>query len=257
MATWSPQQYQKFSDLRNRPCRDLATHVDLPDARRVIDLGCGPGNLGGIAADCWPKASIKGIDSSPAMIETARKSFPQQQWLLGDINDWAGCDERSDIVFSNAALQWVANHAEVFPKLLAHANPGGALAVQMPAYRAPQYDILREMAARPGWRRSFPEGRANEWRSHELDFYYDTLKPHASHLDLWATEYWQVMTDISGVVEFYKGTGLRPYLDAIEDAAERQSFLDEYARRLSDVFPRSATGEVFFPMRRIFIIAYR
>jgi trans-aconitate 2-methyltransferase len=255
MGAWSPQQYQKFSDLRNRACRDLAVHVEVPEARRVVDLGCGPGNLGGIAPDYWPRASIKGIDSSPAMIETARQSFPRHEWVLGDISEWAESEERCDIVFSNAALQWAPNHGELFPKLLNHVNPGGALAVQMPGYRAPQYEILREMAAAPRWRRWFPEGRAREWRCYELDSYHDLLKPRASRLDLWATEYWQVMADVNGIVEFYKSTGLRPYLDPMEDAAERQHFLDEYAGRLGGVFPRAATGEIFFPMRRIFIVA--
>ena len=257
MASWSPQQYQKFSDLRNLPCRDLASHIHVAEPRRVVDLGCGPGNLGGIAPDYWPNASLHGIDSSPAMIETARRTHPEVDWRLGDVNQWAAGEERGDIVFSNSALQWVDDHASLFPKLLSHAEPGGALAVQMPGYRAPQYDLLREMAAAPGWRRWFPEGRVEEWHSHELDFYYNVLKPHAAHLDLWATEYWQVMPDIHGVLEFYKSTGLRPYLGPIEDAAERQRFLDEYARLVDHVFPHAASGEVLFPLRRIFIVAYR
>ncbi len=257
MGAWSPRQYQKFSDLRNRACRDLAAHVEVAEARRVVDLGCGPGNLGGIAPDYWPRASIKGIDSSPEMIEAARRSFPGHEWLLGDIAEWAESEERCDIVFSNAALQWVPDHGGLFPKLFRHVNPGGALAVQMPAYDAPQYEILREMAAAGRWRRWFPEGRAREWRCHELDFYHDLLKPQAARLDLWATEYWQVMADVNGIVEFYKSTGLRPYLDPIGDAGERERFLEEYAGRLDGVFRHAAGGGVFFPMRRIFIIAGR
>lgn len=258
MASWNPRQYQKFSDLRNRPCRDLATHVDVPQTRRVIDLGSGPGNLGGIAPDCWPNASLTGIDSSPTMLETARRDYPQFEWRQGDIAEWAAGGERADIVFSNAALQWLPDHGALFPKLLTHVEPGGALAVQMPGtYLAPQHQILRDMAASPDWRRWFPDGRAREWHSHDLDFYYETLAPIASRLDLWATDYFQVVPTLESIVEFYKSTGLRPYLAPIGDAAERDRFLAEYLEKLRPVFPPSPTGAVFFPMRRIFIVAYR
>jgi trans-aconitate 2-methyltransferase len=259
MSSWSPQQYLKFGDLRARPCRDLATRVELTDARRVIDLGCGPGNLGDIAAGCWPGASILGIDSSPAMIETARAAHPEYEWRIGDIVDWAGSDgERYDVVFSNAALQWVPDHGVIFPRLFEHVAPGGALAVQMPGnYHAPPHQILREMAASPGWKRWFPDGRAREWHSHNLDFYYDALAPQAARLDLWATEYLQVMSNVEAIVEWYKATGLRPYLDPIVEDAERRRFLAEYLEKLRPHYPLSASGSVLFPFRRIFIVAYR
>jgi trans-aconitate 2-methyltransferase len=258
MASWNPRLYQKFSDLRNRPCRDLAARIAVAAPHRVVDLGCGPGNLGDIAAQCWPQASLTGIDSSPAMLETARQAHPEYEWRLGDIAEWAGCEERGDIVFSNSALQWVPGHDTLLPKLLGHVNPAGALAVQMPGtYRAAQHQILRDMAASPDWRRWFPEGRAREWHTHDLDFYYETLAPLAARLDLWATEYFQVVPSLESIVEFYKSTGLRPFLGPIEDAAARQRFLAEYLEKLRPVFQASSKGEVFFPMRRIFIIAYR
>jgi trans-aconitate 2-methyltransferase len=258
MASWSPQQYVKFSDLRNRPCRDLAMRVQVPGAGRVVDLGCGPGNLGEIAPQYWPHASLTGIDSSPAMLETARQAHPNYEWRQGDIADWAASEEQCDIVFSNAALQWLDDHGALFPKLFEHVLPGGALAVQMPGtYEAAQHQILRDMAAAPAWRRWFPDGRAREWRSQNLDFYYEALAPVASSLDLWATEYFQIVPNVEAIVEFYKATGMRPYLGPIEDPAEKQRFLDEYLEKLRPVFPPSSNGVVLFPMRRVFIIAYR
>jgi len=259
MPTWSPRQYLKFADLRARPCRDLAARVDLFNVRRVIDLGCGPGNLGEIGGEYWPRASIVGIDSSPAMIEAARAAQPGHRWQAGDIVDWAASDrERYDIVFSNAALQWVDDHAALFPKLFEHIEPGGAFAAQMPGnYHAPQHRILREMAASKEWQRWFPDGRAAEWHAHDLDFYYDALAPLASRLDLWATEYLQVMNNVEAIVEWYKATGLRPYLDPIAEESERQRFLDEYLEQLRPIYPPVAAGGVLFPFRRIFIVAYR
>jgi trans-aconitate 2-methyltransferase len=192
------------------------------------------------------------------MVEKARAAHPQCEWRIGDITEWADSGERFDLVFSNAALQWTPDHAALFPKLLRQVAPGGALAVQIPGnYDGPSNLLMRGLAASPGWRRWFPTGRAKEWHTHDLAFYYDAVTPHAARLDLWATEYWHVLPDTAAIVEFYKGTGLRPYLDAIEDAAERERFLAEYLERLLPAFPPRQDGAVLFPFRRIFIVAYR
>ena len=232
--------------------------VAVPEARYVVDLGCGPGNLAEITPECWPRATLSGIDGSTAMIESARKAHPGVEWRLGDIGEWASGGERADVVFSNAALQWVGDHASLFPRLLEHVNPGGALAVQMPGtYKMAQHQILRDMAAASEWRRWFPDGTAREWHAHDLDFYYDVLAPVASRLDFYATEYVQPVASVDAIVEFYKSTGLRPYLAPITDEQERERFLAEYLEKLRPVYPPSANGMVLFTMRRIFMIAYR
>ena len=258
MASWNPKQYLQFADLRSRPCHDLANRVGIPHAGRIVDLGCGTGNSTEVLAARWPDASITGIDSSPAMIDAARSASPNGDWRAGNIEDWlASPDERYDLVFSTAALQWVGNHARLFPALFAHVEPGGALAVQMPCnYHTHQNRIPRELAASPKWRRWFPEGRAQEWFSYEPDFYYDLLAPLASRLDIWTSEYLQPMADAEAIVDWYKGTGLRPYLEAIGDDAERRRFLSEYLARLRPHYPARASGGVLFAFRRVFIVAY-
>src|SRR5246127_983394 len=127
MPAWNSEQYLKFADERTRPCRDLAARIAVPDARRVIDLGCGPGNSTEVLASRWPDAEITGLDSSEAMLETARKLQPEREWLKGDIVEWAGDDggPRYDVVFANASLQWIPDHSETFPRLLAPAAPAG------------------------------------------------------------------------------------------------------------------------------------
>jgi trans-aconitate 2-methyltransferase len=259
MPTWNPGQYLKFAEERTRPSRDLAARVDVWRPLRIIDLGCGPGNSAEAIAQRWPDAAITGLDSSPSMIDAARAMRPDCEWRAGDIAEWAASShERFDVVFSNAALQWVGDHASLFPRLFEHVETGGALAVQAPGnYDGPSNRAMRALAASGGWRRWFPEGRTNEWHTHDLDFYYDALAPHAARLDLWATEYWHAMPNAGAIVEFYKGTGLRPYLDAIGDAGERERFLVEYLERLSPLFPPRPDGAVLFPFRRIFIVAYR
>jgi len=259
MASWNPAQYLTFSEWRTRPSRDLVQRILVQAPRRIVDLGCGPGNSTAVCRERWPDASILGLDSSTEMIETARGTCPSQDWRVADIGDWiqhAPDSERFDVIFSSAALQWVKGHCDVFPRLVERLNPGGVLAVQMPAYDAIPNRVMRELAARESWRKWFPEGRANEWRSHALEFYRATLARRARHLDLWATDYFQVMPHLGAIVEWYKSTGLRPYLDRIADADEQDRFLDDYKARLSPFFPESEPGIVPFLFRRIFVVAH-
>ena len=258
MPTWNPVNYERYLDLQTRPSRDLVQRVPI-SPKRIIDLGCGPGNSAALCAERWPSALIVGLDSSSEMIESARTTQPTKKWQLGDIEasirqenaseDWV------DLIFSSAALQWVEDHAGIFPTPVTELAPGGVLACQMPAYNALPNQVMREMAASPRWLRWFPNGRAKEWCSHSLDFSYTVLAASAKWLDLWATDYLQIMPEVDQIVEWYKSTGLRPYLDCIQDEQQRKEFLDEYKSRLSPLYPRSETGEVPFLFRRIFIAA--
>jgi trans-aconitate 2-methyltransferase len=229
MSGWNPNQYLKFAAERTQPCRDLAARIAVSSPRRVIDLGCGPGNSSAVLIDHWPDAEFTGLDSSAEMIDRARREYPRQHWIAGDIAEWAAAsDGQFDVVFSNAAMQWVEDHAAVYPRLLSRVAPGGALAIQIPG-----------------------------WHHHEMEFYYDTLAPVAARLDLWATEYLHVLADVEAIVEWYRGTGLRPFLEVLETDAERQRFAADYLASLRPHFPPRAAGGVLFPFRRIFLIAYK
>jgi trans-aconitate 2-methyltransferase len=255
VPTWNADQYLRFADERTRPCRDLAAAVALAAPRRIVDLGCGPGNSTAVLAARWPAAEIVGLDSSDAMIAAARRDAPERTWILGDIASWTG--DPFDLVFSNAALQWVPDHARVYPRLLAQVAPGGALAVQMPCnFDASAHEAMRAIAARPEWRHHF-SGGVREWHVHPAPFYYDVLAPHASRVDLWETEYFHVMPGPAAIVEWYKGTGLRPFLDPLPDEAARQRFLADYLDAVTTAYPSQSDGRVVFPFRRLFVIAYR
>jgi len=257
MSGWNPDQYLKFAEERTRPCQELAARIGAERVRRIIDLGCGPGNSTRVLAARWPHAEITGLDSSPEMIAAARESALEVRWVLGDIAEWAaGGGGEFDIVFSNAALQWVRDHAAVFPRLFARVAAGGALAVQVPGnYDAPQHRLLREMAARPAWRR-WCSGGMHDWHSHELDFYYDLLAPLAGRLDLWATEYAHILPGPEGIVEWYRGTGMRPYLEAISSLEERERFAAEFLEGVRGLYPARRDGRVLFPFRRNFVVAH-
>jgi trans-aconitate 2-methyltransferase len=256
MPTWNAGQYLRFADERTRPCRDLAAAVALEAPRRIVDLGCGPGNSTAVLAARWPAAEILGIDSSEAMIAAARRDAPDRAWVVGDIASWSA-DEPYDLVFANAALHWVPDHAAQYPRLLAQAAPGGALAAQVPHNQdSPAHEAMRAVAARPAWQTHFAGG-VRQWHVHPVDFYYDLLAPRASRLDLWETEYLHVMADAAAIVEWYKGTGLRPFLDRLPDDAARKAFLDEYREAVAEAYPPRPDGRLLFPFRRLFLIAYR
>jgi trans-aconitate 2-methyltransferase len=193
------------------------------------------------------------------MIAAARAAQPDRSWAVGDIGEWAlqplKPGEQLDLIFSSAALQWVEDHATLFPRLIQKLSPGGILAAQMPAYDAIPNQMMRDMASSERWRQWFPDGRAKEWCSHPLEFYYAALAGRAKWLDLWATDYMQIMPDVEGIVEWYKSTGLRPYLDLIKDNGQHQDFLDEYRSRLEAFYPKSEAGGVPFLFRRLFIVA--
>lgn len=256
MPSWNSDQYLKFAAERTQPAVDLAARIALDVPRRAIDLGCGPGNSTSVLARRWPAAELTGLDSSAAMLATARKDFPAWTWLEADIATWCA-SESFDVVFTNAALQWVPDHARTFPHLLAQVAPGGAFAVQMPAnFDAPPHRVMRELGASAAWRGHFASP-PREWHVHPPEFYYDALAPHASRVDLWTTDYLHVLADLDGIVEWYKGTGLRPWLDALPDADTRTRFLADYRAALAPHFPPRADGRVLFPFRRLFGIAYR
>ena len=259
MSGWNPSQYLKFAAERTQPCRDLVVRIEVVNPRRVIDLGCGPGNSTAVLRERWPDAEFTGLDSSAEMIERARRECPSQRWIAGDIARWtAAGDGQFDVVFSNAAMQWVDDHATVYPRLLSRVAPGGALAIQIPGnIDALPHRLMREVAASPAWSCSLPPEKVHEWHHHEMEFYYDTLAPAAARLDLWATEYLHILPDAEAIVEWYRGTGMRPFLEVLETDAERQRFTTDYLASLRPHFPPRPAGGVLFPFRRIFLIAYQ
>jgi len=249
MPTWNPAQYLKFNEERTRPCRDLAARIELPPRARIIDLGCGPGNSTEVLAERWPDADPTGLDSSAEMIAKATAAHPEWRWRQGDIAQWAGTPgEHYDLAFSNAALQWVPDHATVFPQLLARA---AAVAIQVPGnWDGPAHQTMRDVAKR------YPlDGRVREWFTHDAAFYYDTLAPHAAQLDIWATEYLHILDSAEAIVEWYKGTGMRPFLEALSSDADRARFTADYLDAIRAVYPPRADGKVLFPFRRLFLIA--
>lgn len=254
-ASWHPPTYLAFADARGRPAEDLLARITQNAPARIVDLGCGAGNITRLLAHRWPHAQIAGIDSSSAMLAEARTVTPDIRWLQEDIAAWAP-RESVDLIFSNAALHWVDAHDALFPRLVSALNRGGELAVQMPAnFHAPSHTAMAETAANRRWKdRLLPLLRRSP--VHAPDAYITNLSPLTSFLDVWETTYWHVLEGDNPVVQWMKGAALRPFLDVLPDD-DRRAFLDEYAERIAAAYPSSADGRTVFPFHRLFIVARR
>jgi trans-aconitate 2-methyltransferase len=256
MPRWNPAQYLHFAAERTQPAIELLARIAIDEPRTVIDLGCGPGNSTAELHQRWPAATIVGLDNSPEMITAARVAHPDRQWQLGDIASWTA-DTPYDVVFSNAALQWVPDYARVLPHLLSQVAPGGALAVQMPAHlHSPVHQAMLTVARDPAWHDRMQHA-AGAIVVHSPQVYYDLLQPLAARIDLWVTEYLHVLDNPTAIIEWMRGTGLRPFLQALADDAECARFEERLLTEVDQGYPRQADGRVLFTFRRLFIIAYR
>jgi trans-aconitate 2-methyltransferase len=251
--SWHPERYLAFDDHRTRPAADLLARVPLRAPERVIDLGCGPGNSTALLATRWPEAEIIGVDSAPAMLARARASGIRAEWLEADIADWTP-DAPFDLVFSNAVLQWLPDHDELLPRLLACVRPGGFLAIQMPRnFQAPSHVSLRELAAEQPWAERL-RGKLRTEPVAAPEWYHDLLAPHAAAIDIWQTDYLQVLEGDDPVLRWTEATALRPVTLAL-DEAEGEAFKAAYAARLRAAYPRRSDGCTLFPFQRLFVVA--
>jgi trans-aconitate 2-methyltransferase len=253
---WDASDYLRFGDERTRPSVDLVARIDVSSPARIIDLGCGPGNSTRVLHERWPEARITGLDSSPEMIEAARESGSRTEWVLGDAASWRA-EEPFDVVFSNAALQWMPDHAALVRRLLDQVAQGGALAFQIPSDRyALVRNLIDDVADDLAWRERM-SGPRSSLTMQAPAFYYDALVGSAARLDIWETEYSHVLESPEAIVEWISSTGLHPFLDALDTEAERELFSEMLTERVVEGYPRRVDGKVLFPFRRLFVIAYR
>ncbi len=256
MADWNARQYLKFEDERTRAPRDLLAHVPLQEPRCVVDLGCGPGNSTALLVERFPHAGIVGLDSSPNMLREARERLPSCRFIEADMTVWLP-DEGTDLLFANAAFQWVPDHPQIMRRLLEALPPGGVLAVQMPDNtQEPATALQREVAAYGPWADNPRLRTAPRDDLPSPEAYYDLLKPVCTFVDIWHIVYNHIMTTPESIVEWFKGSSLRPYLAAL-DPATAEKFVGAYTEMIAAAYKPRVDGKLLLRFPRLFIVAVR
>ena len=257
MPSWDPDVYERFKAYRDRPALDLLLRIptDL-EPRQIWDLGCGTGEHAAVLALRHPAARVHGLDSSPDMLARARSREIDVDWVEADLSQFAPVVQ-PDLIFTNAALQWAPDHAALIPRLASTLSVGGVFACQMPtAFDTAWHARLRELAGEAAWATRLATADAARPIA-APEQYYAWLAPICREVDIWTTTYLHVLEGDDPVVEWMRGTALRPYLDALAGQAERETFLETYRARVRDALPPRPDGTTLFPFPRLFIVARR
>lgn len=253
---WAQQyarQYTSFEDERTRPVRDLLNAIPRASVSPAIDIGCGPGNSTEALIARFPDARVSALDSSADMINAARKRLPGIEFATIGAQDWQP-QEKFDLIFANASLQWVPDHATLYPRLINNLLPGGVLAVQTPDnLEEPAHQLMRKIAGEGPWAGKLagisraPRNNAN--------WYLELLRPLCKSVDIWRTTYYHALPGgAADIVEWFKGSGLRPYLAPL-DEGEQKDFLARYQDAVRDAYPALKDGTVLLSFPRLFIVA--
>jgi len=238
-----------------RPALDLLARVTIAAPRRIFDLGCGTGNVTRMLKTRWPEAAVTGIDNSAEMLAQAQRDAGAIAWQQCNLLEWQP-EQPADLIFSNAALHWLPDHAQLFPALMAKLSPGGVLAVQMPRnFSSPSHTLIADVVRHGSWHARLahlltppPVG--------EAQFYYALLESQASRIEIWETEYLEVLEGSDPVKEWLKGTWLKQFLAPL-DATERSAFEADYAQRVAQAYPQRSDGRTLFPFKRLFMVAQK
>jgi trans-aconitate 2-methyltransferase len=255
---WDPVQYRRFEVERDRAALDLL--LRLPDdlaPREIWDLGCGTGHHAALLKRRHPQARVHGLDASPEMLAQAGALAADVDWRRGDIAGWTP-DRPADLILANASLQWLPDHADLLPRLAETLAPGGVLAVQMPvAHESRHHALLRATAAAGPWATRLA-GVAPIAPLLSPEAYYDALSASCGDIDVWTTTYLHALEGEAAVLEWMKGTALRPHLTALTaDPGLQAAFLDALGGALSAAFPQRPDGRTLLPFRRLFLVARR
>ena len=253
-TTWNPDLYLKFQRERTQPSIDLVSRIDLDSLGKIIDVGCGPGNSTKVLADRWPLSSITGVDTSEEMIAKAIHDYPDWSWIRADVRKLPSTPSY-DLVYSNAAIQWVPDHEILIPRLFNMVKAPGAFAAQVPLFEGmPVRQAIAGVVESAPWRELVDD--IDSLTFHDAGFYYDQLAPVSKNVSMWTTAYYHEMESYSTIVEMIKSTALRPYLEKIDTESNKQRFLEEVTRAVAALYPTQKNGRVLFAFNRLFFIAY-
>ena len=256
MADWNAAQYSKFKKERTIPAIDLANSINCENVSSVIDIGCGIGNSTAVLAKKFPAAKITGADNSDDMLSYARKNYPDLEFIKLDAEkEIDGIKNRYDVVFSNACVQWIPNHHKLLKSMFSLLDDNGILAVQIPQQsKHPVHDIMKTVSKSDKWKNKIRVLR--KYNNLNENEYYDILSELTDNFRIWETTYFYSMPSYESIIEWYKGTGLRPYLEQLS-VDDREKYLDDIMHCLKDTYPTQKNGGIIFKYPRLFFIAQK
>lgn len=254
---WNPDHYLKFRNERTQPSIDLVNKINIEySPEHIVDIGCGPGNSSQVLLQRWPESRLIGVDSSPAMIEKAKKDFPKQEWILADAISFEP-DVKFDIVFSNATIQWIPYHTTLFEKLNNLLSENGVIAIQIPKFQDMAIgQIIQSVSQKNHWKKE-TKGCSELFTYHDFHYYYDLLAGKMKSIDMWETDYIHVMSSHLSIIDWIKSTGIKPYLDRISEENDKKIFEQDVLTGIKKFYPEQENGNVLFPFKRLFFIGYK
>lgn len=256
MADWNAGQYLKYEDERTRPSIDLIGRIPLPEATSCIDIGCGPGNSTELIVRRYPTAHIIGLDNSPDMLAKARERLPDLHFEEADLAKW-GTNERFDLIFANAVLQWLPDHPNLLKRFVSFLKDGGCLAVQMPNnLNEPSHQLMKQIAQEGPWAEKLTSAAKARETIGSFEDYYTWLRQAGCSVDIWQTTYVHPLDGAAAIVEWFKSTGLKPYLDPLPPE-ERSEYLQRYQAAITQAYPVQRDGKVLLRFPRLFFVAQR
>jgi trans-aconitate 2-methyltransferase len=256
VSRWDPDSYLKFERERTLPSRDLVSRIQLTDPRKIIDIGCGPGNSTSVLREAWPDADVIGLDNSEEMIAKAQSTSPSTRWIIADAAEWRS-GEAYDLVFSNATLHWIADQERVLGNLFDQVAEEGALAVQVPFNtESPLYKSLVNVSESAEWNQVMAGCSAQIFYRDEF-FYYSLLSRLSARIEMWITTYLHVMESHQDLIDWYSSTGMKMYLERIGTEEKRVAFKSQILEACKPQYPFQHDGKILFPFKRIFFVAYK
>ena len=253
MNDWNPDLYMQFKSERTQPAIDLIARIHIVEPKSIIDIGCGPGNSTQVLANRWPKAKITGLDSSIAMIKKAKQDYPHQEWITADAVTYPS-QIKYDILFSNAAIQWIPNHQNLLKKFHDLLSGNGLLAIQIPLFwDMPLGQIIHNTSKSDHWKAKMA-GVADRFTIHNYSFYYDHLAALFHSIEIWETQYLHILNSHLSILEMMRATGLKPFLEKLDNDLEKKEFETEVLKKVENSYSKQKNGKVILPFKRLFFI---
>ncbi len=253
---WNPELYLKFNEERTRPAIDLAANINVNNPKKIIDIGCGPGNSTQVLFKKWPESKIVGIDNSASMIKSAKKSYPKMEWQIEDATKMEKND-KYDVIFSNSTIQWIKDQEKLIKNFFDMLEEKGALAMQIPLFHTmPASNAIENVLLKQKWKEQ-TRGANNVFNFQSSGFYYDLLSEKTKSIDIWETSYIHIMPSHQYIVEMLKSAGIRPFLDKLDNEKEKIEFEHDIFKEITKAYPSQKDGNILFPFKRLFFIGYK